>query len=989
MARLQLLEESQSVVPIVAIGASAGGVTALQKLFSTLPPNQPYAFVVLLHLPADRPSGFADLIAKWTPMAVHPATDGIRPERNAVYVPSPDHILTIENGVFRTRSSQGGSRRPGIDTIDTFLESLAQHHGPRAIAIILSGTGMDGTAGAVCIRQADGIVIVQDPLTALHDGMPNAVIQRGIHDHVLPVGAMGRQLAVCASPGYVRPEQSADWKGDMSETLGRIVRLIRQRIGFDLSGYKPSPLLWRVEQRMEVRKVWSFDDYAFLIEDDPIEMEALARGLPIHVTEFFRDSDAWNALHREVLGPLLRETKGARPIRIWTPACSTGEEAYSVAILLDEIAQEQGITPNFQIFATDAAPDLVAKASRGLFRESSLTGVSASRLKRYFYSVDGGFRVKRLLREKMVFAPQNLISDPPFAGLDLVTCRNLFIYLEPDTVREVLTLIHGSLQMGGFLFLGNSEALRSNQGGFETVSREWNIYRKVGAIPSLGRTFVPKAASDHPTSRSSALRVASEQYDVPSVLIDEECSVLQVYGDTGSVLCLPPGEATLKLTDLVPRPWALQLRLGIQEAFAGCEPITLTKLQDRVAESDPLSVRITPLRSGAGAVCDRMLVSFIRDSVSMGLTDVDGEKAGLSDLDMSISADWKDKARISREELEASREELQALNEELRASNEQLNRSNDDLNDANVQLQDMIGQLALQSRVLLSGEVMTLSLDQDLRVRWFTPAIQEVLPLGPDDTGRFITDLVLKLHGRDFLVDIQDVLGGAELREAVVRSGKGRYFMRRIYPYTAADSGGIAGVAITFVDISERISVHRALRRSQDWLSAQKEAFQAAMNNAPLEVTLGILIRTLMSQTNDGRRCAFYIADGDVLRHVVGMSDAYALCVDGFRISPESIACGLAVATGEPVITQDVFDEPRWQPWMWLARQFGYRGCWSFPIETSERTLVGSLAMYFEEPHAPSPLDLELAEAFTQTAAILIWRHRQTAPFANSLDSPR
>ncbi|CAH2804964.1 MAG: Multidomain signal transduction protein including CheB-like methylesterase, CheR-like methyltransferase and BaeS-like histidine kinase [uncultured Paraburkholderia sp.] len=405
MATLELVGAERASVPVVAIGASAGGIAALQKLFSGMPAEVPFALVVLQHLPAGQPSGLAELIARWTPMRVRAAADGDMPETNCVYVPSPDNILTLERGTFRTRPAEGGSRRPGIDTIDAFLESLALQPKPRAVAVILSGTGMDGTAGAICLKQAGGIVIVQDPLTAMHDGMPGAIVQRGLHDHVLPVGAIGRQLMACADPAYVRPVQSADWTGSASGTLSRIIQRIQQQAGFDLSGYKPSPLLWRIQQRMDTRKVWSFEDYASLIEDDPVELEALVRGIPIHVTEFFRDPDAWHLLRDEVLMPLVMETR-RRPIRVWTPACSTGEEAYSAAMLLDEVVQESGRKPDFQIFATDAAPELVARASRGLFAERSLAGVSAPRRAQYFYQVDGAYRVKRSLREKMIFVPR-------------------------------------------------------------------------------------------------------------------------------------------------------------------------------------------------------------------------------------------------------------------------------------------------------------------------------------------------------------------------------------------------------------------------------------------------------------------------------------------------------------------------------------------------------------------------------------------------------
>ncbi|WP_250520814.1 chemotaxis protein CheB, partial [Caballeronia sp. AAUFL_F2_KS46] len=580
MADVQALHEKEAGVPIVAVGASAGGITALQKLFEGLPASLPLAVVVLQHLPAGQSSSLTKLIARWTRLPVRAATDGTRPVARCVYVPSPDHILTLEDNVFRTRPAEGGARRPGLDTIDSFLESLALRETPRPVVVILSGTGMDGTAGAIRVRQAGGVVIVQDPFTALYDGMPKAVIRRGIHDHVLPVGAIGQQILACATPDYVRPKPSANCADGTPEALGRIIDLVRQRVGCDLSGYKPAPLLWRIQQRMEARQVWSFEDYALLIKDDLVELESLVREIPIHVTEFFRDADAWTVLRNEVLGPLVSRLEEQRALRVWTPACSTGEEAYSVAMLLDEISHESEEPFDFQIFATDAAPELVARASRGLFRERSLAGVSDVRQSRYFYKVDGALRVKRFLREKLVFVPQDMISDPPFSGLDLVTCRNLFIYLEPETVRHLLCVLHGSLREGGFLFLGKSETYPLKVRGFKPLSSQWNIYRKVGPMDAgRQKMSVRRPIPDRELPSSTALRVAYEQFDIPSVLIDDQSNVLRIYGSTEGLLRLPAGEPSLNLTDLVPREWAAPLQHAIRHVLAEHESMELSSLQ--------------------------------------------------------------------------------------------------------------------------------------------------------------------------------------------------------------------------------------------------------------------------------------------------------------------------------------------------------------------------------------------------------------------------
>ncbi|MFP3707984.1 CheR family methyltransferase [Paraburkholderia sp. SIMBA_009] len=976
MAASDPAHRANAHAPVFAVGASAGGIAALQKLVARLPAHLPFALVVLQHLPPDRESRLADLIAKWTRIPVYRTTDGMQPEIDCIYVPSSGSILTLEEGLFRTRPVEGGCRRPGIDTIDAFLESLALHPARPAVGVVLSGTGMDGAAGAVCLRQAGGIVIIQDPLTAMYDGMPTAILHRGLHDHVLPVSAIAQQLVACADPAYVRPVRSTGWTSPAAASLGRVVQHIQQQVGFDLSGYKPSPLLWRIQQRMDTRKVWSFEDYASLIEDDPVELESLMRGIPIHVTEFFRDGQAWTVLLDDVLLPLVDDYAGQEPIRVWTSACSSGEEAYSVAMLLDEAARERGKAVNFQVFGTDAAPELVARASRGIFSESALAGLSDERRARYFYRTDGAYRVKRALRQKIVFAPHDLLADPPFADLDLVTCRNLLIYLKPETARDVLHALHRALRTGGCLFLGRSEPYPLDQQDFLAVSRLWNIHRKIRAAPDARESAPPrKRPAAAGAANLAVLRTAQEQANIPSVLIDDECTVLRIYGNTETILKLPAGEPTLKLTDLVPRQWSAHLRLSVRDALNERKPLVLTQLFDRATGDTSMAVRLTPLDTPADARCMRILVSFIRDPDApdtLAGRDMHADLTG----DAALDVDASEQANISREELEASREELQALNEELSASNDELSRSNDDLNEANTRLQDHVVQLAMQSRVLLAGSIMTIFLDRELKVRWFTPSMRDVLPLAPADIGRSIADLVPKFSDLNFYTDIATVLDSGAARHAIVANDEGRSFLRKTFPYVS-ETGAVAGVAITFADITDRTRAEVALRRNQAWLSAQKEAFQSAMNGRPLDSSLGILIRSLVSQADDKRRCAFYIAEGDVLNHVVGMSDAYARCVAGFRISTESLACGLAVATGRPVVTRDVLDEPRWRAWTWLAKRFGYRGCWSFPVETSEGTLVGSLAMYFEEPRMPSELDIELAAAFTHTAGIIIWRHLQ------------
>jgi two-component system CheB/CheR fusion protein len=964
--------------PVVGIGASAGGITALQSLFQALPAHPNLAFVVIQHLRSGDSSGLVDLIGRWSAMQVRGAIDGERPERDYVYVASPGDVL--EKGVFRNRPVEYGTRRPGIDTIDVFFESLAQDRGALAIAVILSGTGTDGTAGAICVKRAGGIVLVQDPLTAMHESMPRTVIARGAADYVLPVNGIAKQLALCASPSYVRPEAPISWTGEVTKTLDEIVGLIRKQMGFDLSGYKATPLLWRIQRRMDIRRVRSFQDYEALLRDDPAELKSLIRGIPIHFTQFFRDPDAWDVLSRDVVQPLVQERKEGEQIRAWTPACATGEEAYSIAMLLSEHAHSAGKPIDFQVFATDASPEILARASRGVFSENTVKCIPPERTARFFYAVDGVSRVKRSLREKMVFAPQDLLADPPFIGLDLVTCRNLLIYLDPEAIKRVLFLLHSSLRLGGYLFLGKGEALSPRQQGFEAVSTRWNIYRKVGPASGIKIKFPARLESAcHSTAvPASAHRAAIEHFDLPSVLIDDQFHILRVYGDTEKILRLPAGQPTHNLLDLAQPELVADLKLAGEDALTDRHSVTVSGLHDRESGEFCLSMRLTPLQTAEHGGSPQLLVSFMRAQNHTGAGQGANRPLPQINSDVPGPGEWSEAIRISHEELEASREELQALNEELKASNEQLNIANEELNQANAQLQDKIAELEMQSRVLSSGAVTTLFLDQDLRVRWFTPAVSELFPLMPADAGRRITDLAQKFEDDNFIEDVRAVMQTVELREAEVRNVVGRWYLRRIRPYLS-ERKTAAGVAITFTDITERKQAETELRRSEASLAGQKEAFQAAINGAPLEASLGILVRTAIEQMGDGVRCAFYLADADgaELHHVTGMPEAYDRCVDGFKIGADSLACGLAVYTGRPVITPDVTQEARWKPWLRLAEEFEYRGCWSFPVETTASKVVGTFAMYHRQPRAPTSRDLELGGVLTRAAAIIISRHQE------------
>lgn len=690
--------------PVVGIGASAGGITALQTLFRAIPAQPGIAFIVVQHMQPDQPSQLASLLAKWSAHPVREIVEGVGLEPGWIFVAPPGKAVGLRDGTFETEPVAAAGAR-GIDTVDRLFESLSLGCGARAIAVVLSGTGTDGAAGALCVRQAGGMVLVQEPATAMHDGMPRATIASGAADHVLPLKGLAEELSACAAPDYVRSASAAAWVDHVGSAVDAIVELIRTRASFDFRGYKRAPLLWRIQHRMEVRRVPLFHDYEALLHDDPAELELLVRGIPIHVTEFFRDPAAWATLERDVVPQLFEQARGGA-IRAWTPACASGEEAYSLAMLLAERAASVERSPAFQIFATDSAPEIVARASRGVFDSAALSELSPERRQRFFYAADGAFRVKRALREKLVFAPQDLLADPPFSDLDLVTCRNLFIYLDRDAIDRAVYLLHTSLRQGGYLLLGKTESLPRQQRGFEELAPGARIFKKTGRIAE-----VPCPIPTQPVHRASS------------------------------------------------RPSRSATAAHAPESAA-----------DGAPRSGPAD--------GAGS---------------------------------DAAFDWSEALRFSHEELEASREELQALNEELRASNDLLNLTNDDLAAANAELKLKIGELETQSDILSSGAVMTLFLDPELCVRWFTPAMTELFPLLPGDIGRSITHLAQRFQDTRFVDDVRAVMHENERRETVVRGREGKWFLRSIRPHLNRAKTP-AGVAVTFTDISERKRVEEALQ---------------------------------------------------------------------------------------------------------------------------------------------------------------------------------
>jgi two-component system, chemotaxis family, CheB/CheR fusion protein len=815
--------------PIVGIGSSAGGLDALEKLFDPMPRDPGVAFVVIAHLDPTRESHLTELLSRHTKMPVVEVQGEIAVEADHVYVIAPDQSLELEGDMLRPRkpSEPRAQRRP----VDIFFRSLAENQKERAIGIILSGTGTNGAAGLRFIKSEGGIVIAQDPTTAAYAGMPQSAINTGVVDLVLPPHRMAEALVDVVRHAYVRqPEAVAqpDSDGQLSELLG----LLKTQTSLDFQPYRRQTLLRRTHRRMGLHQIEHLSAYLERLRADPQETVALARDLTINVSGFFRDPQAWRILDERVIAPLVRERDANSAMRMWVPGCATGEEAYSLAMLFLTRAQEANKSFDLRIFATDVAHHILPTARAGLYPASIAAEVAVDRLERFFEIEDDSYAAKRVLREAITFAPQNLLQDPPFSRLDLISCRNLLIYLEPEVQRRVLALFHFSLREGGHLFLGPAENVSGREGLFQPVSKKWRIYRRLGPTRHdiVDFPLIPAVALPAGTERPEAFspraaidpfqRTLLERFAPASVLVDRHFTVHAFHGPTGDYLEQPGGEPTTNLLALARDGLQAPLRSAMQRAIADHEEVVSAGRVKRGGSYQPVRVAVRPVARERGA--DGMLVvSFFEreqpeDEIDLGLEEtVPGSQLEAELLsareDLRITLEQMEAAN---EELKASNEEIRSINEELQASNEELETSkeelqslNEELNTTNNQLQAKVEELEVRTNdlnnLLNSTDVATLFLDRALCIRWFTPSMKALLELLPSDIGRPIAHFAQRFSGGDLVEDARKVLERLLPSDTEVVDDLGRWYIRHIVPYRTEDDR-ISGVVVTFTEITER-----------------------------------------------------------------------------------------------------------------------------------------------------------------------------------------
>ena len=848
---------------VVGIGASAGGIEALTTFFDSMPADSGCAFVVVLHLDPKHESELALILGKHTGMAVAQIKDGMRVEPDHVYVIAPDTSLTLRGGILHmSKPSDPPARRHPVDIL---FASLAIEQRERAIAIVLSGTGRNGTEGLRQIRAEGGISLIQDPETARFDGMPRSAIDAGLADQVLAPEHMPAAMLSYLHHGYLAAGANIeDAEIDGHATIEKVLEVAHIGASQDFRSYKRSTLGRRIYRRLGLRNIETLDDYIDELRTNPDELKALVGDLMISVTGFFRDAEAWKALDGLVVTPLIAERQSGAEVRAWVSACSTGEEAYSMAMLITEHAEAAGKHIELKVFATDAQEDNLRRARDGVYPEAALTGFSESRLRRFFTKLDGSYQVNKELRDMVVFAQQNLLRDPPFSRLDIVSCRNFLIYLEPDAQQRIIALCHFALRPGGHLFLGSAETVGRHEELFETASKKWRIYRRLGQTRHDLVTYPETrggAAPRRPDLRSAsadaaapladlARRALLERFAPASVLIDQKGWVLYFHGTTRDYLEHPPGEPTRDLLTMARDGLAPKLRSAMRKASREKAEVTVEARIRNGQAFQLVTMTVTPL-GGAAADKNYLLVSFAPGAPRTDSTIVHphDEIESASTVELDLQAELQatrlelqnaiehletanEELKASNEEATSANEELQSTNEELETSKEELQSFNEELHTVNHQLQHKIGEQEITTddlnNLLAGSETATLFLDTTFRIRWFAPATKDLFDLTSSDVGRPIVHFAQKFADQNLLSDAETVLQKLSGIEAEVLSESGRWYLRRMLPYRTQNNR-IAGVVINFSDITDRKLAADATDRVNSALVISEERLRLAL----------------------------------------------------------------------------------------------------------------------------------------------------------------
>ncbi|HEX7092552.1 MAG TPA: chemotaxis protein CheB [Nitrospiraceae bacterium] len=894
---------------IVGIGASAGGLEAMEEFFRHMPPSSGMAFVVVSHQHAGHVSLLPSLLGRCTAMSVLMATDGMELEPNLVYLAPGGTNMAILHGTLHLMEPASQVRVPL--PIDYFLRSLADDRKQRAIGVILSGTGTDGTLGLRAIKAESGMTIAQEPQSAKYQGMPRSAISAGVVDVILPANQMAEPLFAYAKnltrPVLPLPEH------DASQTLQKIFILLRDRTGNDFAAYKGNTILRRIERRMNVHQIQNLRQYHRFLLANPHELDALFQELLIGVTSFFRDPQAFEVLARKGLPSLVAGKPGGAALRVWVPGCSTGEEAYSLAIVLQEYLTQKKLRLTLQIFASDLDSRAIETARAGLYPVGIAGDLTPARLQRFFTKEDSNYRINKDIRDLVVFARHNVLTDAPFTKLDLLSCRNLLIYLDTKAQHKLLPLFQYALKPNGILLLGSSETIGEREQVFTVIDRKWKLFRRTSepsVLPHLERfpsgfmqaTTGPNAEAEIPLSPPRPISISTliqqllvSRYAPAAVVANARGEVVYIHGRTGAYLEPAPGPPTHHLIDMA--------REGLQHDLA-------TALHQAAGKGDDVVRHDIPVKADGHVILVNLAVKKLAEPEALqGLLLVTfetvredktavrkvaparaaaplkkGESRLMQDLEFT-------KQRLQRtiEELQTSNEELKSTNEELQSTNEELQSTNEELETAKEEMQSLNEELVtvnseLQGKLdalsdanddlqnlMNSTEVATIFLDNHLHIKRFTSEAKRVSHLIPGDIGRPLSDIASKLTSEQLLEDAQDVLQTLVVKEREVQTTDGRWFVMRILPYRTA-MNTIDGLVLTFHDITK-------LKQADQVVQAAR-AFAASIVETVREPLLVLDDQLRVVSANQCFYRTFHVTPREVEQQLL-----YHLCNGAWNIS--------------------------------------------------------------------------------------------------------
>jgi two-component system, chemotaxis family, CheB/CheR fusion protein len=843
---------------VVGLGASAGGIKALQEFFQRMPPDSGAAFVVVLHLSPEHESHLAEVLQVVTRMPVQRATETIRLEPDHVYVISPNTSLRMAAGHLTVSDSLRLEERRA--PVDIFFRTLADTHGSRAVSIILSGTGPDGSNGLKRVNEHGGIVMAQDPRESEHDDMPRNAMATGLVHFVLPVAEMPAKLLAMArqAGGSLREDPQPSPDGGL-DSLPDILTLIRLGTGHDFSQYKTATVLRRIARRQQLYELPSIEAYSRFLRDHPEEVQALQRELLISVTHFFRDPEAFAAVEQNIVPRLFHNKYAQDQVRVWVAGCATGEEAYSIAMLLAEAAGASVDPPVVQVFATDLDVSAIAEAREGCYSEADVADVSPERLRRFFVRETTEYRVRRDLRETVLFAHHNVLKDPPFSHLDLVCCRNLLIYLNRHAQARAVQTFQYALRPGGYLFLGSSESPEAMSELFATIDKDAHIYeaRTVAARPfsltpppfTLMQRQAPQPAVpasprifDRLSNADLHLRLL-EQYAPPSIVVTEEQQVVHVSERAGQYLQVMGGELSRDVMRLVRPELRVELRTGLYRARRDRANVEVAGIEVTIdGKPRRINLGVRPILDEEEPARGFFLVLFSEadasevDRVAAPSVELAGQLTTetarqLEDELLRLKAQLRgtveqyetqvEEAKASNEELQATNEELRSAAEELETSKEELQSVNEELTTVNQELKIKIEELAVTNNnfqnLINSTEIGTIFLDRLLRVKLSTPRVRDIFNLLPLDAGRPLSDITSNLLDERLTEDAELVLEHLQTIEREVQTTLGRWYLTRVLPYRTTQDR-IEGVVMTFLDVTERRHAESLVRASEERL---------------------------------------------------------------------------------------------------------------------------------------------------------------------------